>query len=32
MDVIRADLAAQLEQLKEMERNGELPTLPRQPD
>lgn len=28
MDVIRADLVAQLEQLKEMERNGESPTLP----
>jgi hypothetical protein len=29
MDIIGADLAAQREQLKEMERNGELPTLPR---
>ena len=29
MDVISADMAAQLEQLKEMERNGEFPTLPR---
>ena len=29
VEIIRADLAAQLEQLKVMERNGELPALPR---